>query len=62
MLRLASPVNTALLRRVAQSVAVAIGFAFSFLPAAYAAALSPESAVSLRDMRSMLQGGRGRVP
>ncbi|HEY3148335.1 MAG TPA: DUF6134 family protein [Dongiaceae bacterium] len=40
MLRLASSVNTALLRR---SV-LALGFCLSFLPPAHAAALSPESA------------------
>ena len=57
MLRLASPVNTALLRRVAQSVAVAIGFAFSFLPAAYAAALSPESAQTGTYVYQLLRNG-----
>lgn len=40
MLRLASSVNSALLRRVA----LAIGFSLSFFSTAYAAALSPESA------------------
>jgi len=40
MLRLASSVNTALLRRLA----LAIGLALSLLPPAHAAALSPESA------------------
>jgi hypothetical protein len=40
MLRLASSVNTALLRRLA----LAVGLALSLLPAAHAAALSPESA------------------
>ncbi len=40
MLRLASSVNSDLLRRVA----LAIGFSLSFLTTAYAAALSPESA------------------
>ena len=40
MLRLASSVNSALLRRLA----LAIGLSLSFLTTAYAAALSPESA------------------
>ena len=57
MLRLASPVNTALLRRVAQSAAVAIGLAFSFLPAAYAAALSPESAQTGTYVYQVLRNG-----
>jgi hypothetical protein len=57
MLRLASPVNTALLRRAAQSVAVAIGFAFSFLPTAYAAALSPESAQTGTYVYQLLRNG-----
>ncbi|HEV8388249.1 MAG TPA: DUF6134 family protein [Dongiaceae bacterium] len=53
MLRLASPVNTALLRRVA----LAIGLSFTFLATAHAAALSPESAQSGSYVYQVMRNG-----
>lgn len=53
MLRLASSVNSALLRRLA----LAIGLSFSLLTAAHAAALSPESAQSGIYVYQVLRNG-----
>jgi malonyl-CoA O-methyltransferase len=44
--------------RISMTFEIIYGHAFKPQPRV---SLSPESAVSLRDMRSMLKGGRGRA-